>query len=515
VIRIGRRAFLARAAALGAAPFLQPVGCAVATPRFSAYPFSLGVASGAPRADGFVLWTRLAPMPLAGGGLDPEPYALRWEVAADEGFRNIVRSGSATADPSRAHSVHVEVDGLEPARPYHYRFMAGDAMSPAARTRTAPSPGRGDERLRLAFASCQQYEQGYYGAHRHLADEGVDLVAFLGDYIYESSWGRDHVRKHPAGEPRTLDEYRNRYALYKSDLDLQASHAAAPWIVVWDDHEVSNDYADDRGEDLKQDFLARRAAAYRAFFEHHPVRPSVLREGGEVRIYDRHAWGSLATIHALDDRQYRSHQACQPPGRGGSSLVTAECTARLDPARTMLGSAQERWLDEGFARSKARWNVIAQQTRFVSSGRRNARGEMTYWTDGWDGYPAARARLLESLLRNRTPNPVIIAGDVHANFVSDIRARPGQLDSPILAAEFCGTSITSQGSSVATNAAIQAANPDIHFQDPTRRGYVVLDIGPDRLEARLRCVDSVKKPQMTIATAATYGVAAGAPGIRK
>jgi len=271
----------------------------MSTATTTRYPFALGVASGSPRARSIVLWTRLAPLPLQGGGMEPVPCEVRWEIAADESFRRIVKSGAALASPERAHAVHVEVDGLDPAREYFYRFGTGDARSPTGRTRTAPAPGQGDERLRLAFASCQQFEQGYYGAHRHLADEGVDLVAFLGDYIYESSWGNDHVRKHGTPEPRTLADYRNRYALYRSDPNLQASHACAPWIVVWDDHEVENDYADDRSEELDPDFLARRAAAYRAYFEHMPLRASVLREGNEVRIYDRYEWGSLATIHAL------------------------------------------------------------------------------------------------------------------------------------------------------------------------------------------------------------------------
>ena len=447
--------------------------------------------------------------------MDPVPCEVRWEVADDERFRRVVKSGVAIASPARAHAVHVEVDGLEPGREYFYRFDAGEASSPTGRTRTAPTPGRGDERLRLAFASCQQYEQGYYGAHAHLADEGADLIAFLGDYIYESSWGEKHVRQHGAGEPHTLAEYRNRHALYKSDPNLQRSHAAAPWIVIWDDHEVQNDYADDRAETLEPDFLARRAAAYRAYLEHMPLGAAVLRDGGEVRIYDRHEWGALATIHALDDRQYRSHQVCPPEGRGGGTTVGPECTERLAEGRTMLGSAQERWLDEGFAQSRARWNVIAQQTRFVTSGRRNAKGELIHWTDGWDGYPRARAKLLESIAERRPANPVIIGGDVHAYFVADIRARAAEASSPVLAAEFCGTSITSQGNTMRVTDAIRAENPDIAFADSTRRGYTVLDIGRERLEARLRVVDSVKEPQMAISTLATFSVAAGRAGLQK
>src|SRR5512146_244217 len=270
---LARRAFLERAMALGAAAFVQPLaGCALARPRFSSYPFTLGVASGAPRADGFVLWTRLAPRPLEGGGMEAKAVEVDWEIAVDDSFSRIVRQGKAVAHPQSVHAVHVEVVGLEPAREYWYRFHAGGEPSAAARTRTAPAPGHGDERLHLALASCQQYEQGWFVGNRHLAREGVDVVAFVGDYIYESSWGNRHVRHHATGEPHTLDEYRARYAQYKTDADLQAAHACAPWIVTWDDHEVDNDYAGDQSEDLDPDFLARRAAAYRAFLEHLPVR---------------------------------------------------------------------------------------------------------------------------------------------------------------------------------------------------------------------------------------------------
>jgi len=502
---------------LGASAFFRPIPVSAAeAPRFAAYPFSLGVASGSPRADSVVLWTRLAPLPLReDGGIDPLPFEVRWEIAADESFRRIVKSGTAIADPSRAHAIHVEAGPLEPAREYFYRFDAGDARSPVGRTRTAPAPGHGDERLRMAFASCQQYEQGFYNAHAHLATEDIDLVAFLGDYIYESSWGRDHVRKHGAGEPRTLADYRVRHALYKSDGNLQKSHASAPWIVIWDDHEVENDYADDRSQTLDPHFLARRAAAYRAYFEHMPLRSSVLRANGEVRIYARHEFGALATIHALDDRQYRSHQACAPEGKGGGRLVGGDCTERLIESRTLLGRDQERWLDEGLGASRARWNLIAQQTRFMESARPDGKGGFIHWTDGWDGYPGARSRLLASIAARKPANPVLIGGDVHANFVADIRARAGDSSSPILAAEFCGTSISSQGNTVRVTDEIRANNPDIAFAESTMRGYVLLDIRTRRLEAKLRVVETVKQPGAGVSTLASFAVETGRPGLQK
>ena len=508
-----RRAFLRRALALAAAQFLSPrIARAQPRSRFGAYPFSLGVASGSPTASGFVLWTRIAPEPLAGGGLGPEAVELRWEIAHDDKFARIAKRGTVTAEASRAHAVHVEADGLEPGRWYHYRFIAGGEASAVGRTRTAPAAGQGNPGLRLALASCQQYEQGFFVAHRHLAADAPDLVAFVGDYIYESSWGRELVRKHHTGEPKTLAGYRDRYAQYKSDADLQAAHACAPWLVTWDDHEVDNDYAADRGEDLDPEFLVRRAAAYRAYFEHLPLRPGVLRPDGEVRLYGRHAWGDLANLLVLDDRQYRAHQACPKASRAGSNVVGPWCTQRTQEGRTMLGAAQERWLDGQFASSKSRWNFIVQQTLMAPAGHENARGEQ-HWTDGWDGYPWARARLLESLAQGAAANPVVLGGDVHANFVASLHARPGEADSPVIAAEFCGTSITSQGPDARRTAAILDANPHIKYGDGSRRGYALLDLDRERLEARLRVVDTVKRRDAGVSTAATFTVTAGHSGV--
>jgi alkaline phosphatase D len=507
-----RRQFLAKSMALAAAAWLRPaLVLAQASPKFTAFPFPLGVASGAPLPEGFVLWTRIAPDPLNVKAMDPAPVEVRWEVAHDDKFARIVKRGIATAQAANAHAVHVEVDGLEPARAYHYRFLAGNEASATGRTRTAPRPGAGDDSMRFAFASCQQYEQGYFGAYRHLVDDAPDLVVFLGDYIYESSWGREHVRKHASAEPISLDDYRNRYAQYKGDEDLQAAHAACPWIVTWDDHEVDNDYANDRGEDLMPDFLARRAAAYRAFFEHHPMRPSVLA-GGDVRIFDRHAWGSLAVFHVLDDRQYRSHQVCTKANRGGSNVVGAECTDRLKPELTLLGAEQERWLDAGFAASKAKWNVIAQQTLMAPAGTERGNG-IVHWTDGWDGYPAARARLMDSIAARKPANPVVISGDVHASYVANLHAQPGRGESPVIATEFCGTSITSQGPDAKRVQALLDVNPHIRFGEGTRRGYVLVNAGRDKLVADYRVVETVKVKAAKVSTLASFTVESGKAGV--
>ncbi len=503
---VGRRDFLLAASLALVVPRLW------ARPAFSAYPFSLGVASGAPSADGVVLWTRLAPAPLEGGGMPPAAVEVRWEIARDEGFRDIVRHGRALAEPQSAHSVHVEAEGLEPARWYWYRFMAGEAVSPVGRARTAPAAGAAVERLRFAFASCQQYEQGFYAAHRHMADEDLDLVVFLGDYIYESSWGSRHVRKHEGPEPYSLEQYRNRHARYKSDPDLQRCHAAFPWLVTWDDHEVDNDYANDRAEDLAPDFLVRRAAAYQAYWEHMPLRAGARPEGPRMRLHGRHDFGGLVRFHVLDGRQYRDHQACPRAGRGGSNVVDdALCPERLLPARTLLGAAQERWLDEGLAASRARWNVVAQQLLMAQLERKPG-PERRFWSDGWDGYPAARARLLLALAGRRAANPLVIGGDVHFNCVADLKPDFDDPKSPVVATEFCGTSITSQAQPQARLDALRAENPHIRLANGEKRGYVTLELTEKRCLARLRTIDSEKAADSPISTLAAFVVEDGRPG---
>ena len=517
--RLGRRRFLQALAALGACPALTPARAQLPEkPRFAAYPFSLGIASGYPLAGGFVLWTRLAPVPDApGGGMAPAVVPVRWEVARDEKFAHIAASGTAYATPDWAHSVHVEVNGLEPARWYWYRFIAGDAASPAGRTRTAPGPAARPDRLRFAFASCQQYEQGFYGAWRHAAADELDLVAFLGDYIYESSWGRDHVRKHNAAEPQTLDDYRGRYALYKADADLQAAHAACPWICTWDDHEVENDYANDRSEnaDHPEWFLARRAAAYKAYYEHMPLRREMIPFGPHARLYTRVAFGNLATFHVLDDRQYRSPQACPRLGRGGSNVVdAAECTALADPSRTMLGAEQERWLEAALRGTRAKWNVLAQQTTMAQFDQKPGPGR-TAWTDGWDGYPAARKKLIDSIDDNKVANPVVIGGDVHMSYVNDIKRDFDNPASPVVASEIVGTSITSQARPQQAVDKMLPENPHIRYANSQFRGYTRVEATQSRMTVDLRAMESVVRRDAPCSTLASFVIEDGRPGAQK
>jgi alkaline phosphatase D len=515
---LDRRTLLKALAAAGLLPAAGALRAQAAPPRFAADPFSLGTASGYPRPDGMVLWTRLAPLPhAAAGGLDPEPVTVRWEVARDEGMRELAASGEVTASPAWAHSVHVEVRGLAPARPYWYRFSAGAAQSRIARTLTAPAPGTLPAALRLAFASCQQYEQGWFTAHRHIAADNPDLVAFLGDYIYESSWGREHVRKHNHGEPYALEDYRLRYALYKADPDLQAAHAACPWILTWDDHEVDNDYADDRPEDgmPAEAFLLRRAAAYKAFYEHQPLPAAMRPAGPAMRLHARLDWGALARFHVLDGRQYRSHQAC-PRRAGGSNVIdTAACAALADPALTMLGGAQEAWLEEGLRDPAARWNLLAQATLMAQLDRSKPGEGRRIWTDGWDGYPAARRRLLDSLTRSKSANPVVLGGDVHMHWVTDLKSDFDDPASAVVASEIVGTSITSQAMGQKAVDALLARNPHLKYGRSDRRGYVRVELGARQMRAELRGLDSVKVPDSPCQTLASFVIEDGRPGAQR
>lgn len=488
--------------------------------RFASDPFTLGVASGSPNDDSVVLWTRLRPSGLFGAAdLGQQSFTVQWEVAHDAQFARIARSGQAQAVAALAHSVHVEVQGLEPDRWYFYRFMAGGAVSPVGRTRTFPAPGAEVDRLRLAYASCQRWEHGYFSAYRHMREEDLDLVLFLGDYIYEYPNAGNAVRVPSGGWVTSLDDYRARYALYKGEADLQAMHAACPWLVTWDDHEVQNDYAGtlpgDSGPAVAS-FAARRAAAYQAFYEHMPLRASALTQalsglasGAEMRVYGRVPYGRLAKLYLLDDRQYRDQQACTPGGKPGSGILNpVTCANWNDPQRTLLGPAQEQWLDQAFGSGGPGWNVIGQQTLFGQRDFRLGPGQ-SLWNDGWDGYGAARARFIESMQRHQLANAVLLGGDVHENWVGHVKADYARPESAALGVEFCGTSITSRSGGNARMPERLAENPHFVFAEAERKGYGVAEFTPTRLTTTLRVVDDVTRKQTKIETLARFVVEAG------
>jgi alkaline phosphatase D len=496
-----RRRFLGGAAAALSAPWLARAARGADVDRFA-----LGVASGHPRADGVVLWTRLL------GAALPERVAVRWEVADDEHFRRIVASGEEIAESAWAHSVHAEPSELAPARWYWYRFEALGQRSAVARTRTAPAADAAAT-LRFATASCQRYDVGHYAAWRHAAGAGFDLIVFLGDYIYETGTRQDAIRPLEGGEAFTLAQYRARYATHKSDPALQAAHAAAPWLVVWDDHEVSNDYAGLHGQNPAVDMRARRAAAYQAYWEHLPFPKSARPTGADMRIIGRVDWGRLARIHLLDDRQYRDPQACPRPGRRGSNTVArAQCPELADPARTLLGAAQEAWLADGWDLARP-WNLLAQQTLMARlAWLDSAIGGGIYWTDGWDGYAPARNRLLSTVAKKKVPGVVVLGGDVHSHVVADLHTDFDDPKAPVVASEFCCTSISSRSVAQSRLDLAREYNPHLHYARSDRRGYVAFELDENELRASLQVVADATDPDSRVTTGARFVVDAMRPG---
>jgi alkaline phosphatase D len=508
-----RRRFLVSALSAGVVSVPAPAVRASGVAVFATNPFTLGVASGHPLPTGVVLWTRLAPTPsMPSGGVPPEPIRVAWEVATEARMEHVVRHGVAVTRPESAHALHVEVDGLQPGRWYWYRFHVGSHASVVGRTRTAPMPDAMPERLRFSFLSCQCWEDGFFNAYRPVVADGQDLLVFLGDYIYERP-GRGGVRQLDLPEAITLDDYRVRHALYKLDPDLQAAHAACPWIATWDDHEVSNDYADDRPAVAAGagTFAARRAAAYQAYYEHMPIARHLAPSGPHASLYHTVGFGALARFHVLDTRQFRSPHACALPERGHSRWVEG-CAERLEVRRTMLGAAQERWVERSLADSSARWNIIAQQTLMAQLDAKPGGGQL-FRTGGWDGYPAARRRLLESIARTNARNPVVVGGDVHSFWVADLKLDFNDPHAPTVATEFVGTSVTSPfGRSQADIEAALPDNPHVRLADGARRGYVRVDLTPRRLRADLRTVRTVRERDAESDTLASFTVEDGRPG---
>ena len=476
-------------------------------------PFTLGVASGLPRPDGVTLWTRLAPRPREPlGGLPDAAIAVQWEVADDTSFARPVRRGEAWARPEHAHSVHVDVDGLQPDRRYCYRFRVGDAPSPTGRTRTAPAADADVRRLRLALASCQNYEHGEFTLHRALADADLDLVLFVGDYIYESGGTRGGRRVHEGPQPTTLAGFRQRHATYKLDPALQASHAAHPWLLAWDDHEVENDYAGTASRDPARSaeaFLRLRTAAYQAYFEHMPISPRQAPVDGAMTLHGHTPWGRLADLWTLDNRQYRSLQPCNPPGVAGGRVLT-HCDALDDPAGTMFGAAQERWIGGQLAASTRGWRLLAQGTQIAPAGVDGPQGRSLF-SDGWDGYPRARERLLRAIADQPLGNVVCLGGDVHRHAVARLRADPRDPAAPVVAAEFATSSLSSRGLSDELTARMLASNPDLLHARSDERGYVLLDVTSARVTADLQATAHPVTAASRVHTQARYVVEAGRP----
>jgi alkaline phosphatase D len=480
---------------------------------FGDTPFKLGVASGDPAPDGFVIWTRLAPRPFEiGCGMPSTNVEVDWEVASDEAFGSIVQSGKTMARPHLGHSVHVEVAGLSPGRPYWYRFRAGGAQSQAGRAKTTPAAGATLARARFGVAGCQNYEAGLYTAHKYLAAEDLDFVFCYGDYIYENAGRPTPVGMRPGiqsahfgGEIYSVDDYRRRYAQYKMDPDLQAAHAAHSWFSVWDDHETDNNWASifDEGNNPTEIFAFRRQAAAQAYYENLPLRRTSLPSGPAIQIYRRAHYGDLLDVNLLDTRQYRTNQPCNDKSEGCSVEAVS------DPKAEFMGRQQEDWLFKGFAASRAKWNVLAQQMMMMDLDR-DPGSNLRYNIDSWAGYRAPRNRLLKHIRDRKVQNVIVLTGDEHVNYAGELHLDGRTPERTPIAVEFVATSITSGGDGQDQSDGAKAligANPQLKFINQ-QRGYVVCDVTPERWQSEFKVVDKVSTPGGVLSTRTKLAVAA-------
>jgi alkaline phosphatase D len=516
--RISRRTLLRTGGAAAVVLYGSAIPSARAAPSFADYPFKLGVASGEPSPDGIVLWTRLAPDPLNGGGLGDASYPVRFEVAKDPSFLDLVHRGETSAGPEEAHTVHAEVSGLKRETQYWYRFESEGHESPVGRFRTAPRYGTVPEHLKFAFVSCQNYTWGYFSAFNDLVgQDDIDLVVHLGDYIYEgpglltAAAPRAHA---PARTVTTLAEYRTRHAQYKTDESLQAAHQAYAWVMTWDDHEFADNYADlDLDPNQALDTVReRRAAAYLAYWEHSPLPRSRKPVNQNMPMYRRSTWGDLVQFHVLDTRQHRSDQISN--NCAASLQQFGYCPRALEPARAILGAEQRAWLLEGLDSSSARWNVLANQVRFAPLDQDADPAIKEFGVDNWDGYVADRQRVLDFMREQKPSNPIVITGDAHVHSVRNVPPSFQSFDGTPVAVEFMGTSISTDGDGTdavrVPRFGDDPENPHRLFQCD-QRGYVTVDVTPETWQADFRTV-TVATPTSAGETVASFVVEDGVPG---
>lgn len=495
-------------------------------PRAKGDPFTLGVASGDPSARSVILWTRLAVAPLdPDGGMPSRGIDVQWEIARDEQFSAVVSRGTAVARPGYGHSVHIDADGLEPDSVYYYRFRQGQYVSPTGRTRTTPAAGSMGSGLVFGQTSCANWQSGTYQLYGDLADAQVDYWLSLGDYIYEYGDGgyvradRDPVRTIPwENETVTIGDYRRQYGLYRSDEDLQRLHATAPYSVVWDDHEVDNNYTAGRnggdGQDVPGKFSARRQAGYRAFWENHAVRiRRPRRTDWTLRLYRSVRWGDLAEFCLLDGRQYRSDQ----PGDNTPNDFGGWVEGMFDEKSTMLGRAQESWLKRRLGSSRATWNFVAQQTVMADVNGGVAFGLPAtglYNYDSWDGYWAARDRFVQTLRSTGVSNPVVLTGDFHTNLAFDVldawpdprdfssmaeqTAATKEWSAEVVAAEICAGAVSSPGFFAGDDLVSRAGpgtlanTPWAKYGELKTNGVVIHSVTPDADRAQYRVCDAAE-----------------------
>ncbi|MFK0228955.1 alkaline phosphatase D family protein [Streptomyces sp. NPDC090303] len=532
-----RRSVVKAAAATAA---VAPVLLGAASPALAdtgAPAFLHGVASGDPLPDGVLLWTRVTPTPesVPGSGLGPD-VQVGWELAEDRSFARVVASGTTTASAASDHTVKADVRGLRPATAYWFRFTSGTAVSPAARTRTAPAADAAAPGVRFGVVSCANWESGYFSAYRHLAARGdLDAVLHLGDYVYEYATGaypeaKYVVRQHePRHEIVSLADYRTRHGTYKTDADLQALHAAHPVIAIWDDHEFANDAwsggAENHTPGAEGAWAARVAAAKQAYFEWMPVRAST-----EGTVFRRLRFGRLADLHLLDLRSFRS-----APAKTGSGTVD-------DPERSITGRAQLDWLKAGLAGSDAAWQLVGTSVMIspVAFGALPAhlleplagllglpKEGIAVNVDQWDGYTDDRKELLGHLTARSIRNTVFLTGDIHMAWANDVPVKAATYPlSASAATEFVVTSVTSDNLddllhvapgtlSVVAAGAVKAANRHVKWVDMDHHGYGVLDVTAARSQMDYYTVSDKADPAATTAWARSYRTLSGTQRVER
>jgi alkaline phosphatase D len=499
-MRLNRREFLK---ATAAPAIVRPFAPYVAGRNEAAGAFPHGVASGDPLADRVMLWTRVA---AKGAVADVD-----WRIALDPALSRVIRRGTVRTGALRDFTVKVDAGGLEPATTYYYSFNVGRQHSPVGRTRTLPADGA--ERVRLAAVSCSNYPYGFFNVYACLAARpDLDAVLHLGDYIYEFENGRYGEGSklgrvpQPPGETVTLADYRLRYATYRSDPDLREAHRQHPFITVWDDHELANNAwkggAQNHQPETEGPWDLRRAAAYRAYLEWLPVREQA---GLTPRLYRSFRFGALADLVVLDARGLRDQQ------------VAPDDTAALgDPRRSILGAAQEEWCWDELRASRdagTAWRLIGQQVLFA---RMTPLGQTVRNADTWDGYQAARERMLDVIDGERIRDVVILTGDVHSSWAMDVPRSPwsgyvAATGEGSLAVEFSTPAISSppifaDGQGRERAAALKVMLPHLKFMDGEHRGYVLLDVNAERVQTDyffVRTVDERSRDEQHAASLVT------------
>lgn len=515
-----RRRFLKSAAASGAGLVVAsklPQALVATAAALEDSPFQYGIASGDPTARKVIIWTRVTPSDSATPGSRKGPGAsVRWEVASDPRFRNVVADGVKRSSAKDDHTIKLDVSGLKPNTEYYYRFKMKGKRSEVGRMKTAPAPSQTVEELLFGVTSCANYQGGFFSAYRYMAERrDMDFVLHLGDYIYEyeagkygpgPEIGRGHLPEH---EIVTLEDYRIRHAQYKTDPDLRALHTVAPFITIWDDHEVTNDSYKDGAENHQEeegDYIERRDGAYKAYFEWMPIR----QRRNPHRLYRRFSFGRLADLHMLDLRQYRDEP---PPNQADPS--------KDDPERTITGDKQMKWFKKGLARKDAQWRIIGNQVMFIPW---DTAPDVPFNVDAWDGYRADRQELVDHIHDNEINDVVWLTGDIHTSWACDVPLdKTTYPATPSVCTEFVCPSITSDNfdeisggpyrSSIPAEEGIKSSNRHVKMVELDSHGYSLVELTAERMQMDWYFISDRTDPEATESYAMSWQTVAGSNAV--